>query len=112
MLENVVKRSEFVYTREQRYTKVIYYYYYVFIRGGRASCLNACFDATLLSQSYNNRLFMERLLVRARSAYRNSLVSTQTLRRALTASVDRCALIKERHFTGVTNSGRVHHLLL
>ena len=28
MLENVVKRSEFVYTREQRYTKVIYYYYY------------------------------------------------------------------------------------
>ena len=28
MLENVVKRSEFVYTREQRDTKVIYYYYY------------------------------------------------------------------------------------
>ena len=28
MLENVVKCSEFVYTREQRYTKVIYYYYY------------------------------------------------------------------------------------
>ena len=28
MLENVVERSEFVYTREQRYTKVIYYYYY------------------------------------------------------------------------------------
>ena len=32
MLENVVKRSEFVYTSKQRYTKVIYYYYdyYVF----------------------------------------------------------------------------------
>ena len=28
MLENVVKRSEFGYTREQRYTKVIYYYDY------------------------------------------------------------------------------------
>ena len=28
MLENVVKRSEFGYTREQRYTKVMYYYYY------------------------------------------------------------------------------------
>ena len=28
MLENVVKRSEFVYTREQCYAKVIYYYYY------------------------------------------------------------------------------------
>ena len=28
MLENVVKRSEFGYTREWRYTKVIYYYYY------------------------------------------------------------------------------------
>ena len=26
MLENVVKRSEFGYTREQRYTKVMYYY--------------------------------------------------------------------------------------
>ena len=25
MLENIVKRSEFVYTREQHYTKVIYY---------------------------------------------------------------------------------------
>ena len=24
--QNVVKRSEFVYTREERYTKVIYYY--------------------------------------------------------------------------------------
>ena len=31
MLENVVKCSEFVYTREQRYTKIIYYYYYLFI---------------------------------------------------------------------------------
>ena len=32
MLENVVKLSEFVYTREQKhYTKVIYYYYYVII---------------------------------------------------------------------------------
>ena len=30
MLENVVKRSEFVYTREQRYTKVICYYYYYY----------------------------------------------------------------------------------
>ena len=29
MLENAVKRSEFGYTREQRYTKVIYYYYHV-----------------------------------------------------------------------------------
>ena len=28
MSENIVKRSEFVYTREQRYTKVIYYYYF------------------------------------------------------------------------------------
>ena len=28
MLENVVKRSEFLYTREQRYTKVIYYIIY------------------------------------------------------------------------------------
>ena len=28
MLENVVKRSKFVYTREYRYTKIIYYYYY------------------------------------------------------------------------------------
>ena len=28
MLENVVKCSEFVSTREQRFTKVIYYYYY------------------------------------------------------------------------------------
>ena len=27
MLDNVVKRSKFGYTREQRYTKVIYYYY-------------------------------------------------------------------------------------
>ena len=27
-LENVVKHSEFGYTREQRYTKVICYYYY------------------------------------------------------------------------------------
>ena len=27
MLENVVKCSEFGYTREQRYTKVVYYYY-------------------------------------------------------------------------------------
>ena len=26
MLENVVKRCEFVYTREQRYTKVMHYY--------------------------------------------------------------------------------------
>ena len=33
MLENVVKGSEFGYTREQRYTKkVIYYYYYYFYR--------------------------------------------------------------------------------
>jgi len=34
MLENVVKRSEFVYIREQRYTKVIYchyYYYYYYL---------------------------------------------------------------------------------
>ena len=31
MLENVVKRSEFVYTREQRYTKVIYYYYFLLV---------------------------------------------------------------------------------
>ena len=37
MLENVVKRSKFGYTREQRYTEVIYYYiilyyyYYYFI---------------------------------------------------------------------------------
>ena len=30
MLENVVKRSEFGYTRESRYTKVIYYYYYYY----------------------------------------------------------------------------------
>ena len=30
MLENVVKRSEFGYTREQRYTKVICYYYYYY----------------------------------------------------------------------------------
>ena len=29
MLENVGKRCEFEYTREQRYTKVIYYYYYI-----------------------------------------------------------------------------------
>ena len=29
MSENIVKCSEFVYTREYRYTKVIYYYYYV-----------------------------------------------------------------------------------
>ena len=28
MLESVAKRSEFVYTREKRYTKVIYYYYW------------------------------------------------------------------------------------
>ena len=28
MLENVIKCSEFVYTQEQRYTKVIYYYYF------------------------------------------------------------------------------------
>ena len=27
MLENVVKRSKFGYTREQRYTKFMYYYY-------------------------------------------------------------------------------------
>ena len=27
MLENVVKHSEFVYTREKHYTQVIYYYY-------------------------------------------------------------------------------------
>ena len=31
MLENVVKRSEFGYTRELRYTKVIYYYNYDFV---------------------------------------------------------------------------------
>ena len=31
MLENVAKRSEFVYTREQRYTKVIYCYYTVIL---------------------------------------------------------------------------------
>ena len=31
MLENVVKRSEFGYTREQRYTKVICYYYYLYL---------------------------------------------------------------------------------
>ena len=30
MLENVVKHSEFGYTREQRYIKVIYYYYYIY----------------------------------------------------------------------------------
>ena len=30
MLENVVKRSDFGYSRGQRYTKVIYdYYYYI-----------------------------------------------------------------------------------
>ena len=28
MLESVVKRSEFVYTREYHYTEIIYYYYY------------------------------------------------------------------------------------
>ena len=27
---NVVKRSQFVYTRELRYAKVIYYYYYYY----------------------------------------------------------------------------------
>ena len=29
MSENIVKCSEFVYTREYRYIKLIYYYYYV-----------------------------------------------------------------------------------
>ena len=27
MLVNIIKHREFVYTKEQRYTKVIYYYY-------------------------------------------------------------------------------------
>ena len=36
----------------------------------------------------------------------HSLISTQTFRRALTASVDSCAEI-EYHFSGVTKSGRV-----
>ena len=36
----------------------------------------------------------------------SSLISTQTFRRALTASVDSCAEI-ECPFSGVTNSGRV-----
>ena len=31
MLESVVKRSEFVYTREYRYTKVIFYYHYYYV---------------------------------------------------------------------------------
>ena len=35
MLEDVVKRSEFGFTREQRYTKVIYYYCLLFLRAKR-----------------------------------------------------------------------------
>ena len=34
-------------------------------------------------------------------------ISTQTFRRALTASVDSCAEIKSAPFSGVTSSGRV-----
>ena len=37
----------------------------------------------------------------------HSLISIQTFRKALTASVDSCAKIKECSFSGVTNSGRV-----
>ena len=37
----------------------------------------------------------------------HSHISTQTFRRALTASVDSCAEIKQCPFSGVTNSGRV-----
>ena len=36
-----------------------------------------------------------------------SHISTRTFRRALTASVDSCAEIKERPFSDVTKSGRV-----
>ena len=37
----------------------------------------------------------------------HSRISTQTFRRALTASVDSCAEIKNAPFSGVTKSGRV-----
>ena len=37
----------------------------------------------------------------------HSLISTKTFGRALTASVDSCAEIKECPFNGVTKSGRV-----
>ena len=37
----------------------------------------------------------------------HSLISTQTFRRAPTASVDSCAEIKSAPFSGVTKSGRV-----
>ena len=37
----------------------------------------------------------------------HSLISAQTFRRALTASVDSCAEIKSATFSGVTNFGRV-----
>ena len=46
-----------------------------FTRGGCVSCLRACLGARLLPQSYHS-------------------ISTQTFRRALTASVDSCAEIK------------------
>jgi len=39
--------------------------------------------------------------------YFHSRISTQTFRRALTASVDSCAEIKNAPFSGVTKSGRV-----
>ena len=41
-----------------------------------------------------------------------SLISTQTFRRALTASVDSCAEIKRAPFSGVTKSGRVWRKVL
>ena len=41
MLESVVKRSEFVYRREQRYTKVIYYFLFIISFGGRIYAMDS-----------------------------------------------------------------------
>ena len=53
MLENVVKRSEFVYTREQRYTKVIYYYCYYSCN--RVGCVVSLLPDVLFSSTGKNR---------------------------------------------------------
>ena len=80
---------------------IIYFLSIFFITHKCVSCLRACLGARLLPQSYQYPHSEHRFPAPSSKTSAWSLISTQTFRRVLTASVDSCAEIKSASPVGV-----------
>ena len=100
MLPCCLRQLKSSQNRSNRRGTLLFSFFFL-TRGGCVSCLRACLGARLLPQFYQNSHSEHRFPAPSSKTSAGSLISTQTFRRVLTASVDSFAEIKSVSPVGV-----------